>query len=308
MYKMYNNQWDEDSDDDENSLNSSFWSDGEGREDEEEAEELIDSKPVHHPFGALQGISGEMNLELSRHMSFTGEVLEGQSNDDEIGSSSSGSPAPSLMTSGYGTLRVEEQEVGEHRDSHTITEFDQDSRADLSGTKDDDEDCRSLCSFDEFDTEALHEPDVSGPSECPLQKNTLVAHIVCCGSDALEDIIISDTKTEREDEEEEHRYEVTKSELAEHRLHVDASRDTSDHTCVEEGIDLKERDKPEELQPLSELSLAEDRVQTGGPEDASSSQNATFTDSKLDFSSWMNHGKTRVDWQENLRHGKGRDS
>lgn len=308
MYNMYNTQWDEDTDDDKKSLNSSFWSDG---EDGEEEEEIIDSKPVTPPFGALQGISEEKTQQLNSQVSFTGEVLEG-SNNDEV--SSCGSPAPSLMTSGYGTLRAEEQEVGDHRDSHTITEFDQDSRADLSETKDDDEDRPSFCSFDEFDSEAPHEPDVSGSSVCPTESNTLVVDTVRCRSDALEEINISDTKPERKEEEqteeEEHRYEVTKSTLADHHLHIDASRDTSGQSGVEEGTDVTECDEQEELQtPLTEPSVTEDRVQTDDDdeEDAARNKSITSTDSTLEFS-WMTHGKTEVDWPENLRHGKGRDS
>lgn len=311
MYKMYNTQWDEDTDDDKKSLNSSFWSDGEGgEEEEEEEEEVTDSKPVTPPFSALHGISGEKTQELSSQMSFTGEVLEGSSNDEV---SSCGSPAPSLMTSGYGTLRAEEQEVGDRRDSHAITEFDQDIREDLSETKDDDEDCPSFCSFGEFDSEAPHEPDVSGSSVCPTESNTLAVDTVRCGSsDALEEINISDTKPERKDEEqteeEEHRYEVTKWTLADHHLHIGASRDTSGQTGVEEGTDVTECDKQEELQTLTELSVTEDRVQTyEEEEDASRNKNLSSTDSTLEFS-WMTHGKMGVDWQENLRHGKGRDS
>ncbi|CAJ1054143.1 Hydrolethalus syndrome protein 1-like protein [Xyrichtys novacula] len=83
------------------------------------------------------------------------DCVEGQS-EEEDGDHRSDSPAPSMMTSGYGTIRPEEQEGGDGRDDHTIAEFDQDSRGDLSEVRDEEE--RSLWSFGGFDVETT-EPD-----------------------------------------------------------------------------------------------------------------------------------------------------
>lgn len=269
---MYTNQWDED--DDKNSINSSFWTDDEAQEEEK----VIHSKPVDCSLNLLPGTSGEKSLELNSQKNFTGEVLKVESNDDDaISSSSSGSPALSLMTSGYGTFRVEDQEVGDHRDDHTITEFDQDSQSDPSEA-----DCRSLCSFVELDTEAG--PDPSGPLVCLLANNKPVAIVLCCeDAAALEEINITDTKPERGEEQtegEEQQDDVTKSKL-EHHLHVDGDQ--------EEETELKERSEQEELQQLSKSRHAEDRLETEGPDDSLSNKDK-FIDSRLDFS-WMTYGK-----------------
>lgn len=289
-------QWDKDVDD-KNSLSSSFWSDDEAQEEET----VMDSNPVDDSLSLPLGTPGEKNLELNSQENFTGMVLKVESNeDDEISSSSSGSPAQSLMTSGYGTFRVEEQEVGDHRDDQTITEFYQDGQRDLSETRDE-ADCRSLCSFVEFDTEAIHEPDPSGPLVRLLANNKLAASVICCeDAAALEKINITDTKAEREEEqteEEEQQNDETKSKLVEHHLHVDGDE--------EEETELKKHSEQEELQHLRKLSHAEDRLETDDPNDSSSNKDVKFIDSTLDFS-WMTYRKMYV--KEKLRQRTGRET
>lgn len=123
---MYNGH--DESDHDEDSLGSSFWSDGEQVDEEEEEE---DSKP------AKESVP-EASEEETRVIS--------DEDHDEGCSSSCDSPAPSLMTSGYGTYRPEEQDGG---DDGSEAAFDQDSRGDLSDARDDEEDDGlSLCSWE----------------------------------------------------------------------------------------------------------------------------------------------------------------
>lgn len=148
MYRMYGAQLDDD--DDESSLNSSFWSDGE-REEEEEEEEVEpvssegDFKPAaeSHPKA-----SGEEKAERNK-CSMSEQSSDDEDEEDESCSSSCDSPAPSLMTSGYGTYRPEEQEGGDGSDAP----FGRDSRGDLSELRDDEDDGRSLCSFAGLDEE-----------------------------------------------------------------------------------------------------------------------------------------------------------
>lgn len=116
---MYNAE----SDDDKNSLSSSFWSDGEREEEEEEVVELErltgneDAKP------AEETVRHEFN---KCNMSDEGSHGGDGDDEEESRSSSCESPAQSPMTSGYGTYRV-----------------DQDSRGDLSELRDDED--RSVC-------------------------------------------------------------------------------------------------------------------------------------------------------------------
>ncbi|XP_058496411.1 probable serine/threonine-protein kinase kinX isoform X2 [Solea solea] len=76
-----------------------------------------------------------------------------EDDDEQNCTMSCSSTAPSLITSGYGTYRPEEQEGGDHKDDHTITEFDQDSRGDLSEMRDNEEDVGSFSSYGGFDVE-----------------------------------------------------------------------------------------------------------------------------------------------------------
>ncbi|XP_075994578.1 uncharacterized protein hyls1 isoform X1 [Genypterus blacodes] len=142
MYKMYNSQWDEESDDDDkNSLNSSFWSDGEREEEQEEIERLImkDSGPVAGTEDDPREASEAEKSDLSKQDAVSGESLEESEMESGKEERRSNSPALSMLTSGYGTYRPEEPEGGEYRDDRTVTEFDQDSQGDLSEMRDDED-------------------------------------------------------------------------------------------------------------------------------------------------------------------------
>lgn len=134
MSKMYA----ECDDEDKNSLSSSFWSDGE-HEDEEEVERMVGEEAVKSAEEALR----EASASDAEESKVREEGSGGTDGDDEESCSSCDSPGPSLMTSGYGTYRPEEQDVGD-------CTGDQDSRGHLSELRDDEDgdedDRRSVCS------------------------------------------------------------------------------------------------------------------------------------------------------------------
>lgn len=141
-------------DDDKNSLNSSFWSDGE-HEDEEEVkiERMVGKEALKSAEEPLLEASEE-EISDAKESKVTDEGSGGTDGDDEESCSICDSPGLSLMTSGYGTYRPEEQEAGDC----TGDQVDQDSRGDLSELRDDDDDRRSVCSHFWFE-----EPGVTFP-------------------------------------------------------------------------------------------------------------------------------------------------
>lgn len=326
MYKMYNAQWEDESGDDKNSLNSSFWSDGEREEEEEvEIERVIseeDSKPVGAAEDSPQEASEEEKPETNNKGNMDGDSLEGGRDDDEDDeescSSSSDSPAPSLMTSGYGTYRPEEQEGGDYRDDHTITEFDQDSRGDLSEMRDDEdddedddeEDDRSLCSFGGFDIDPT-EPDYdeSRPLSA-LADAELEANVASCGGDGpLEEEDVTDMKPEGdEDQTDEKKSEEDLHAAPENKV-TNATSEEQHHAAVDkyvfdgervEGGKQNER-REEEVQDVKE----ENRVESEDQDESSSNKDIKFIDSKVDFN-WMMYDKMCEEFEGNLRQKKGK--
>ena len=400
MYKMYNNQFVDESDDDKNSLNSSFWSDGEREADEEEDEEKVEhkvevervisdegSKLVVTAEESLQEASGEEKPEQDEDNS-SGESLEGGSDEDEddeeddeedddeeeegeVGeteegeaegeedeeeqgqsgeaeeeeeedekageeeeeeeeeencSSSCDSPAPSQMTSGYGTYRPEEQEGGDYRDDHTITEFDQDSRGDLSETKEDEEDeedDRSLCSFSGFDIEPM-ELDYSRTRPLSVSEDPEPeASVMCCDDDdgLHEEVNITHTKPEDdEDQADEERFEdlhaVCENEVtnatAEEQQHVAVFEDRLlldekhlDGDCVDvDGLKHHERAEEEKEEETQNLKEPEDKVESD-PDESSSNKDIKFIDSQVKFSQ-TSFDKMCEEWEGNLRPKEGK--
>lgn len=150
MTKMYA----ECDDDDKNSLNSSFWSDGEHEHEEEvEIERMVGKEALKSAEEPLLEASEE-EISDAKERKVTDEGSGGTDGDDEESCSICDSPGLSLMTSGYGTYRPEEQEVGDC----TGDQVDQDSRGDLSELRDEDDDRRSVCSHFWFE-----EPGVTFP-------------------------------------------------------------------------------------------------------------------------------------------------
>uniref|UniRef100_A0A8C7Q6Y4 HYLS1 centriolar and ciliogenesis associated n=1 Tax=Oncorhynchus mykiss TaxID=8022 RepID=A0A8C7Q6Y4_ONCMY len=159
MYKMYDSQWDEESEDGNSSLNSAFWSDGEEEEEEKveqykqedtepnrTTEHAQEEPPVEEP--PVTERPKETEQEECR-----GErAKQGEKIDEEGYSTRDGSPALSLLTSGYGTYRPDssakdDPEGEDYRDDSTIAEFDRESQG-LSEMQYGDEDDQSLANFD----------------------------------------------------------------------------------------------------------------------------------------------------------------
>nr|XP_046230837.1 sarcoplasmic reticulum histidine-rich calcium-binding protein isoform X1 [Scatophagus argus] len=308
MYKMYDRKWDDESDDDKNSLNSSFWSDGE-RPEEEEEEEEVEIEPVAREEDSKPAVDGQdSQLETSeeeepelKEDNMSGESLEGGSNDDgdeeESHGSSCDSPAPSLMTSGYGTYRPEEQEGGDYVDDHTAVEFDQDSRGDLSETRDSEEDDRSLCSFSGFDINHT-EPDYDETRPLSVLPDAETgAEVADCGDERLHaEVDVSHRKAEEEKDQtdqETFEHENETNATSEDKQHVTVVEDklTADEKHLEGGGDGAEREEEEE----NNKEKAEDQDE--------SSSNINFIDSKVDFSR-MTHSDMCEQWEGNLRQNK----
>lgn len=314
MYKMYNAQCDEESDDEKSSLNSSFWSDGEREEDDEEEKEIErliveePSKPVEEP---PHEISEEEKPAVSV-FSMSRESSEGGSGEDdgdegedgeEGYSSSLDSPAPSLMTSGYGTYRPEEPEGADYRDE----QFDQDSRGDLSEVRDDENDDHSLCSFAGFDNEP-REPDNSEThllSE--LTDSEPETSVPPCGEDEeWEEVDITHMNGEDKDKDRARdekfkdggcKNDATKVTLEKQR-HVAVSEDPA----MVDDENLEGDTVGEEVQQPSVEK--EDAVEFEDLNESSSNNDVKFIDSTVDFTQ-MTYEKM-CEWEGNLRANKGK--
>uniref|UniRef100_A0A3P8ZVQ5 Centriolar and ciliogenesis-associated protein HYLS1 C-terminal domain-containing protein n=1 Tax=Esox lucius TaxID=8010 RepID=A0A3P8ZVQ5_ESOLU len=127
MYKMY--KWDEDSEDENASLDSTFWSDGEEEDETVERLSREDATPSRTT-DCTQGeppVGGQPNeSEQPESGGRACEEVEKERTNEEAGS-----PALSLLTSGYGTYRpgssAKEDPEGEYSDDCTIAEFDRES-------------------------------------------------------------------------------------------------------------------------------------------------------------------------------------
>lgn len=155
MSKMYA----ECDDDDKNSLNSSFWSDGEHEDEEEvEIERMAGKETLKSAAEPLLEASEGIKSD-AKESKGTDEVSGGTDGDDKESCTSCDSPVLSLLTSGYSTYRLEEQEVGDCMG-------DQDSRGDLSELRDNEDDRRSVCShfwFEEAGVTQSLSPEPAGP-------------------------------------------------------------------------------------------------------------------------------------------------
>lgn len=148
MYNMYDTQWDEEREDETSSLSSSFWSDGEAEEEIERACYEEDPGPTVTAEDAHRDPSAEDRREQNNQVGVRGEIIRESLKERIEGegyTASAGSPALSLLTSGYGTYRPdsvgkEEQEGGDYRDDCTIAEFDRESQEGLSEMRDGDDD------------------------------------------------------------------------------------------------------------------------------------------------------------------------
>lgn len=187
------NMYAECDDDDRNSLNSSFWSDGEHEDEEEvEIERMVGKEALGSAEEPLVEASEEEKSD-AKGTKVPDEGSDGTDGDDE--ESSCDSPGRSFLTSGYGTSRLEEQDC-------TGDQLDQDSRADLSELRDDedDDDLRSVCSHFWFQEPGLTLPQSlsrepggsgevkiseegqSGDEDCVLERIAVGEEVVKGGS------------------------------------------------------------------------------------------------------------------------------
>lgn len=307
MYKMCSTQSDEESEDDKNSLSSSFWSDGDKEKDEEEEDEIermIDSKPAADAEDLLQGASEEVKSGLNNQSNFSKESLDKTNNDDEEEeeercSSSPDSLAQSLMTSGYGTYKPEGQEGAEYRDDHTIKEFDQDSRGALSEMREDEEDSRSLSSFGDFLIEPTHKPDFNELSVLKVSK--IFDNVACC----REIIHITEVHSEQK------KKQAGEEECDLHAASEKAPKEQHRIVQAEDMFLLNEKQKQEiEVHNLHGFNNVKKdvggKVECEDPDESSSNKDIKFIDSRVNISSSMMYGNMCAEWEGNLRQDRGK--
>ncbi|XP_034391320.1 trichohyalin isoform X2 [Cyclopterus lumpus] len=228
-------------------------------------EEEEDSNPPGDSEDRHQEASEEEKPELDNRVG-----LEGGDDDDdeEERCSSSDSPAPSLMTSGYGTYKAEELEGGGR-----------DSRGDLSEGRDDEEDDDgSLSGFGWFDLKPA-EPD---PAEARP------ASVLSAGEPGPEE------DRDRE-EEEEPEVDLREATLEERRVC---------NAVGEEKVDMKDSAGGSEEEEEEEQEEQEQEEQQLGEEvESSSNKDIKFIDSNAEFSQ-MAFDRMCADWEGNLRKEK----
>ncbi|XP_029906410.1 hydrolethalus syndrome protein 1 homolog isoform X1 [Myripristis murdjan] len=341
MYKMYNTQWDEESEGDKNSLGSSFWSDRSERDEEEEEEEIErvvyqeDSKPAVGTDNDYQAPSEVDQPGLDKQGNTSREASEG--NEEEKGDgescSSTDSPALSMLTSGYGTYRPEEQEGVDCRDDHTITEFDQESQEGLSEVRDDEEDDLSLSNYGGDFMEPTCTPDCKETRpRTALEDSKYQTNLSWCFEDdpflsEMDDRRIAGMKSENDDH---HTDEAEQAKSPTHERKFDKlyqdlyaewhnkavtrarSEEEDDNFLTgNEHLEDRSEDEEDEEQASEEQQRLEeeDKVEKGvahqaemeDPEEQSSNKDIKFIDSKVDFSRWTYTDKMYETFEGNRR-------
>ncbi|XP_065808462.1 aspartic and glutamic acid-rich protein isoform X2 [Labrus bergylta] len=279
--------------------------------EEEEDEQLMDEedlKPVSDKEESPYDASEKDTPELNNQDDLSLDYLKGRSEEEEEEEeeksccSSSDSPAPSLMTSGYGTYRPEEHEGGDYRDDHTITEFDQDSRGDLSEVRDEEDD-RSICSFGGLDTEQTHRDYSQTQPLNMLANSTFEAYSEFCRDE--KEVGIKDMKPEENKERTEETFEDlyaasnNKVTTSEHLFKVERDNERR----LEGGsvdVQASEEERHKDNEECNVGREAEDRAES---DESSSNKDIKFIDSKADVS-WMTYNKKYEEWEGNLRQKK----
>ncbi|KAM7008981.1 uncharacterized protein hyls1 isoform 2-T2 [Tautogolabrus adspersus] len=275
--------------------------------EEEENEQLMeeeDLKPVSDKEDSPYDASEKDTPELNNQDNLSLDYLQGRCEEEEAKSccSSSDSPAPSLMTSGYGTYRPEEHEGGDYRDDHTITEFDQDSRGDLSEVRDEEDD-RSICSFGGLDIEQTHREYSQTQPLNLLANSKFEGYSEFCRDN--KEVGIMDMKPEENKEQTDEKFEdlyaasKNKVTTSEHLFKVE--RDNERH--LEGGsvdVQASEKERHKDKEEYNVGREAEDRAES---DESSSNKDIKFIDSKAD-ASWMTYNKMYEEWEGNLRRKK----
>lgn len=246
--------------------------------EEEDTEDVVkenvhgnESRIVKQKFVLEAPADAELNLQIfverSENVAHVGWEVERRC-----------SPAPSLMTSGYGTYRPDEQEAEDHRD-------DQDSRGDLSETRDEgDEDALSFSSFNWFDIELASAPEFHRTGEDGDEENP----------DCLRTYCVHDSPRDDEAEMSNIRPHNHKDQADDKKsgLHRDGSigfeSDVEHHRGSTGGTACEKEDK--NMLDLRGDDRVEDRAEDRyDPEDSSgsgSNKDIRFLDSEVD-SDWM---------------------
>lgn len=216
----------ESDEDDQNSLNSSFWSDGELQDEEEvKIERLAQTEAWKSAEESLLEASEEEKAD-GKESKVTDGGSGGTDGDDEDQESCSScdSPVLSFLTSGYGTYRPEEEEAGDCAGDRV----DQESRGHLSELRDDGDDHCSVCC-----TTWSEEPGVTFPQNLSPER---------AGPGAPGEMIVSEEEGDFKDE----------------GCKVE-DRFMMDEETVEVGsVDADQHERPEEKQELKEAAESDE--------------------------------------------------
>uniref|UniRef100_A0A4W5RYN9 HYLS1 centriolar and ciliogenesis associated n=1 Tax=Hucho hucho TaxID=62062 RepID=A0A4W5RYN9_9TELE len=309
MYKMYDSQWDEESEDGNSSLNSAFWSDGEGEEEEKveqyNQEDTEPNRSTEHtqeepPVAGPPVAEHPKETEQEERRGERAKPGEKEKIDYEEGYSTRvGSPALSLLTSGYGTYRPDssakdDPEGEDYRDDCTIAEFDRESQG-LSEMRYGDEDDQSLAIFDgdgKEDTTDLQSREDTG-LRTKLEDSQSLTNMEYCEDPPLVELESKD-RTDVNYCEDDYTLSQTKNDKA-----------VLDGICAEESslTECKDNERPtgegysEEDSDRKEEKGAEDEQEWEDLESPASNKDFKLIDSKST--------KTNEEWEDNRRHKMG---
>lgn len=287
----------DDTEDDEELEDDDDCNGEEEEEPEEEEESEAQTEPENEKLvssderkesseGGDDGAGGGREREMEEEQ----EQKDGNNDDneeEEEEDESCESPAPSLMTSGYGTFRPEElEETGDLRGEQSDgAAEDEDSRGDLSEDGGG-EDGRSFCSFSGMDVEPGdqdHDQDKMSAEPEAGGEHELHQEVEAWQRSAVE---------EEEEKEEERNYEDTVPLSEEQQVEL-----------VEKVEDGEENEEEEEEERGEEHHLEE----VDGSDESSSNPDIKFIDSKVDLSQ-MTFEEMCEGWEGNLRRRSRRRS
>ncbi|KAG7485874.1 hypothetical protein JOB18_020233 [Solea senegalensis] len=249
---------------------------------------------------SLQKDSAKEKPEENNHKNFPTWSWEDDDDDEQNCTISCSSTAPSLITSGYGTYRLEEQEGGDH----TITEFDQDSRGDLSEMRDNEEDVESFSSYGGFDVERdLRENQNENKLDFPVascerggrREEVDTEDLKSNNNKDLTEEKCEDLHTESENKEGQQRqpytaiYEDTLLKLEKHLEAIQSD--------PEEGGGYEKLHEEEQNHVKKK---AKSKVELEDSDESLNNKDIKFIDSKVDFN-WAMYKKMLEEWEGNLR-------
>lgn len=258
--------------------------DGDEEEEEEEEGQIVQTKPEQkNPVTCGERKTSSEDEEARDCPDEADEEQTDSSEEEE--KKSCESPAPSLMTSGYGTFRPEElEETGDlgGEQSDTAAE-DGDSRGDLSEDGGG-EDGHSLCSYGTMGVEPGDQGNEWRQAEPEAGKHELLQREVnVWQGSAVEEVLQSEEQQVGLEEEDGEKYKKIKS-------HVDT-------VLLEE-----EKEKGEDEERGDEHHLPD----ADGSTKSFSNQDIKFIDSKVNLSQ-MTFEEMCEGWEGNLRRSRGEE-